>query len=42
MYGEKNLVDIVSVFGEYAGMAVLLDVFDQQLRDGQAPLLPVP
>jgi 4-carboxymuconolactone decarboxylase len=40
LFGEQNLVDIVSVFGEYASMAVLLNVFDQQLRPGQQPLLP--
>jgi 4-carboxymuconolactone decarboxylase len=41
VFGAKNLVDIVSVFGEYSSMAVLLNVFDQRLRDSQAPLLPV-
>ena len=41
LFGEKNLVDIVSVFGEYSSMAVLLNVFDQHLRDTQTPLLPV-
>jgi 4-carboxymuconolactone decarboxylase len=41
VFGERNLVDIVSVIGEYASTAVLLNVFDQQLRPGQPPLLPL-
>lgn len=40
VFGAKDLVDIVSVFGEYSSVAVLLNVFDQRLRDSQAPLLP--
>ena len=41
-FGEKNLVDVVAVMGEYASMAVLLNTFDQQLRPDQTPLLPLP
>jgi 4-carboxymuconolactone decarboxylase len=40
VFGAKDLVDVVSVFGEYSSMAVLLNVFDQRLRNNQAPLLP--
>ncbi len=39
-FGETNLVDIVSVIADYAGTAVLLNAFDQQLPAGQAGLLP--
>ena len=39
-FGEKNLVDLVSVMAEYAGTAVLLNAFDQQLRVGQAHCSP--
>ncbi len=41
-FGEKQLVDIVSLIGDYSATAVLLDVFDMQLPPGQAPALPVP
>ena len=39
-FGETNLVDIVSVIADYAGTAVLLNAFDQQLPAGQSGLLP--
>lgn len=42
LFGAQQLVDIVAVFGEYSSMALLLNVFDQRLRDGQTALLPLP
>jgi 4-carboxymuconolactone decarboxylase len=39
-FGETDLVDVVSVISDYAGTAVLLNAFDQQLPAGQRPLLP--
>ena len=42
LFGEKGLVDLVSVMGRYASYAVLLHTFDQQLYPGWKPLLPIP
>ena len=42
LFGDRDLVDIVSVMAQYASVAVLLNAFDQQLPEGQRPLLPVP
>jgi hypothetical protein len=39
-FGRKDLVDAVSTMAHYAGIAVLLDAFNQQLAPGQKPLLP--
>ncbi len=39
-YAPAALVEIVALMGNYAGTAILLAVFDMQLDDGQAPLLP--
>ena len=39
-YGPAALVEIVALMGNYAGTALLLAVFDMQLDEGQAPLLP--
>ncbi len=41
-FGQKNLVDIVALMGNYAGTAALLATFDMQLPPGQKPLLPIP
>jgi 4-carboxymuconolactone decarboxylase len=41
LFGRQDLVDAVSVMGHYAGIAILLDAFDQQLALGQEPLLPL-
>jgi len=38
IFGERNLVDLVSVMGEHAGEEILLAAFDQQLPAGQAAL----
>lgn len=40
LFGRQDLVDAVAVMGHYAGIAILLDAFDQQLAPGQTPLLP--
>ena len=41
LFGEQGLVDVVSVMAQYASAAVLLNAFDQQLAEGQQPLLPL-
>ena len=40
LFGRQDLVDAVSVMGHYAGIAILLDAFNQQLGPGQKPMLP--
>jgi 4-carboxymuconolactone decarboxylase len=40
LFGEKQLLDIVALMASYAMTAIVLSVFDQQLHDGQQPLLP--
>jgi 4-carboxymuconolactone decarboxylase len=40
LFGPKELVDIVSVIGNYSAIAVLLNAFDQRLAPAQKPLLP--
>jgi 4-carboxymuconolactone decarboxylase len=42
LFGRQDLVDAVSVMGHYAGIAILLNAFNQQLSIGQQPLLPLP
>ena len=39
-FGEKTLVELVALMGNYAATAALLVAFDMQLDPGQAPLLP--
>jgi 4-carboxymuconolactone decarboxylase len=41
-FGERDLVDLVSLMGQHAADAVLLAAFDQHLRLGEKPLLPIP
>lgn len=38
IFGERNLVGLVSVMGQHTGEEILLAAFDQQLPPGQAPL----
>jgi hypothetical protein len=38
IFGERDLVDLVTVMGQHAGEATLLAAFDQHLPAGQAPL----
>ena len=40
LFGRQDLVDAVSVMAHYAGIAILLDAFNQQLAPGQKPMLP--
>jgi 4-carboxymuconolactone decarboxylase len=40
LFGKRGVVDLASVIGYYASIAVLLNTFDQQLPLGQKPLLP--
>ena len=42
LFGRQGIVNVVSLMSHYAATAVLLTTFDQQLRPGQAPLLPMP
>lgn len=42
LFGKEVLVNMVSLMGQYAGTAVLLNTFDQQLPPGQKPPLPMP
>jgi len=35
-------VNIVSLMGDYASTAILLNAFDQQVRPADKPLLPIP
>lgn len=42
LLGEEGLVNLVVHMDEYAGTALLLRTFDQQLRPGWKPLLPNP
>jgi len=41
IFGERDLVDLVSVMAQHAADAVLLAAFDQHLRAEQKPLLPI-
>ncbi len=40
LFGPRELVNLVSLMGNYYGTAVLLSTFDMQLRPGQTPPLP--
>ncbi|MGH9785535.1 MAG: carboxymuconolactone decarboxylase family protein, partial [Terriglobia bacterium] len=42
LFGRQGIVNLVSLMSHYAATAVLLTTFDQQLRPGQQPLLPLP
>ena len=42
LFGTKTLVDLVCLMGNYAGTALLLTAFDQQLPEGMEPGLPIP
>jgi 4-carboxymuconolactone decarboxylase len=41
LFGERDLVDIVSLMAQHASDAVLLAAFDQHPPAGQKPLLPI-
>ncbi|OGA96526.1 MAG: hypothetical protein A3G27_17065 [Betaproteobacteria bacterium RIFCSPLOWO2_12_FULL_66_14] len=40
LFGEAELLNLVALMASYAMTAMVLTVFDQQLHDGQTPLLP--
>ncbi len=42
LYGKQGLVNIVSLMGDYASTAILLNAFDQHVRPTDKPLLPIP
>ena len=42
LFGREGIVNIVSLMGHYSATAMLLTTFDQQLRPGQQPMLPLP
>lgn len=42
LFGERNLVNIVCLMGDYVSTAVLLDTFDQHVKPTDKPLLPIP
>jgi len=41
VFGEELLICFSALIGTYALTAIVLSVFDQQLQEGQDPLLPV-
>lgn len=42
LFGDRDLVNIVCLMGDYVSTAVLLDTFDQHVRPTDKPLLPIP
>ena len=42
LFGKQGLVNIVSLIGDYASTAILLNAFDQHVRPTDKPLLPIP
>jgi len=42
LFGERDLVDIVDLMGNYAGTAMRLSVFNQQMPPGWKQFLPLP
>lgn len=42
LFGETGVVDLAALMANYALTAVMLTAFDQQLHEGQKPLLPLP
>ena len=41
LFGKQGLVNIVSLMGDYASTAILLNAFDQHVRPTDKPLLPI-
>jgi 4-carboxymuconolactone decarboxylase len=41
-FGKQGLVNIVSLMGDYAATAILLNAFDQHVRPTDRALLPIP
>ncbi len=42
LFGKRELVDYVSLMGDYASTAILLNAFDQHVRPTDKALLPIP
>ncbi len=42
LFGKKGVVDYVSLMGDYASTAILLNAFDQHVRPADKALLPIP
>ena len=42
LFGKQGLVNIVSLMGDYASTAILLNAFDQHIRPTDKALLPIP
>jgi 4-carboxymuconolactone decarboxylase len=42
LYGKAAIVNLVSLMGDYASTAILLNAFDQHVRPTDKPLLPIP
>jgi 4-carboxymuconolactone decarboxylase len=42
LFGNQGLVNIISLMGDYASTAILLNAFDQHVRPTDKPLLPIP
>lgn len=42
LFGDRQLVNIVCLMGDYVSTAVLLNTFDQHVKPNDKPLLPIP
>jgi len=42
LLGDRQLVNIVCLMGDYSSTAILLNTFDQHVRPTDKPLLPIP
>ena len=42
IFGTQQLIDLITLSGNYAGTAVLLQAVDMQLHEGKKPLMPIP
>ncbi len=42
LFGNEELVNYVSLMGDYAATTLLLNAFDQHIRPADKPLLPIP
>jgi 4-carboxymuconolactone decarboxylase len=42
IFGDRQLVNIVCLMGDYASTAIMLSTFDQHVRPTDEPLLPIP
>ena len=42
LFGKQGFVNMVTLIGDYASTAILLNAFDQHVRPKDKPLLPIP